>query len=884
MTRDSPRLVDEQDGEAEIFSALWAAAPSFPQLPPDAPPELRALTVEVDDPKKVYSIYHASRRHSFQVLVERFLNPYVCWLSRSTNVRRYINQLRYGCQDPRCNTPTCFTCRRRLAGSTPLRRYNASSARTLACHLASQDNPEKGLCQYTGTPQSKAPAPARLRVSTKSSISLDGTKSVQWSARSPKASTQSFSNDIGLGKSSPAGFEGTLSSARHAIPRIITDEERADLEHVGSVVRGLEQPVEKDHRSFIQNLVGTVAFRMLEWLNPKNLESMIVSYTHIQDASPAKQEKKVDESSMLRASTAIHVGDLPNTEASTGSEGPSETPQTSSQRISEPEFVPDSNAHHPCNLDGHADEFDVHIDKKTTKQTSDPSNDTRHFLHDIVDSTSPPPSTKHINGPLLQDVHDRSSLELGVSKSGRVNGQIIQPEDSEHQKILDSQGTLPAKKARKRISSLTNSRQSMGYQESIPHHGAPQSPVIQSTRRPSVSKALPLSNSCDVKQAACEKRPECQAPRRKEQLSTLRPIPATDSRTSPQSLSVLSLELIEFISELLHEDGMRDPSAVFTTIPSTKSCLRKARKTGTQSKNKKIGQILIHPSPRTAPMWKSFIEQSLFYVLSSPKALLETFSEGGRSLLDTQTLWYCMMRLIHANSSLVFDSLWIVAADLYPPRELWPIYEWGKKTPVYETGGIVACTPDEAARLMSIGLHALIAAVPYTRDSAQLFALSRIRSYGVSSVQRRGVPPESVDLYLRTDDVFSDELILRLARRLFAAIPARRQYQELLGPNETGNIGRPSLPDILELVLAPLNFLDIEVPPILAFTPEDREIHEKRAPTLMIDWARTIMLLDWTGRAEVSADGAFGGALAMMSAICESQAVHPISFSNTNDL
>jgi hypothetical protein len=72
MTRDSPRLVDEQDGEAEIFSALWAAAPSFPQLPPDATAELRALTVDVEDPKKVYAIYHGSRRHGFQVLVERF--------------------------------------------------------------------------------------------------------------------------------------------------------------------------------------------------------------------------------------------------------------------------------------------------------------------------------------------------------------------------------------------------------------------------------------------------------------------------------------------------------------------------------------------------------------------------------------------------------------------------------------------------------------------------------------------------------------------------------------------------------------------------------------------------------------------------------------------
>lgn len=762
-----------------------------------------------------------------------------------------------------------------------MRRYNATSARTLACHLASQDNPEKGLCQYAGTSQSKAPAPARLRVSTKSSISLDGVKSVQWNARSPKPSTQNFSNDVGSGKSSPTGFEGTLSSARHAIPRIVTDEssgneEKADLEHVRSVVRGLEQPVKKDHKSFIQNLFGTVAFRMLEWLTPKNLESMIVSDAHIQDVLSGKQETKIDESSTPQSSPPAPTGDFPKIEASTGSEPLTE--QTRSQRSSEPESVSDSNAQPPYNLDGHVEEFDIHMDEKTTKHAPDLSSKARRFPRELKDSTSQPPSTKQVNGSALNDVQDRSSLEIGMSKSGRINGQIVQPEDSEHQKTMDSQGLLTGKKARKRLSSLTSSRPSVGYQESISHHGGPQSPILHSTRRSSVGKVLPSLSNGDVRQAAREERPGFQTPRHKEQSSTFRPSLATDPRPSPQSLSVLSLEVIEFISSISHEDEMLDSSAVFTTVPNPKAYLRRARKTGTQSKAENLGQILIHPSSMTAPMWKSFIEQSLFYVLSSPKALLESFSEG-RSLIDTQTLWYCMMRLIHVNSSLVFDSLWIAAADLYPPRELWPIYDWAKKTPIHEAGGSVNYATDEAARLMSICLHALIAAVPYTRDSAQLFALSRIRSYGVSSVQRRGVPPESVDLYLRTDDVFSDELILRLARRLFAAIPARRQYQELLGPNETGNTGRLSSPDILELVLAPLNFLDIEVPPILAFTPEDREIHEKRAPALMIDWARTIMLLDWTGRAEVSADGAFGGALAMISAICKSQVVHLDRFS-----
>jgi hypothetical protein len=330
------------------------------------------------------------------------------------------------------------------------------------------------------------------------------------------------------------------------------------------------------------------------------------------------------------------------------------------------------------------------------------------------------------------------------------------------------------------------------------------------------------------------------------------------------------LEVIDFIGSLVEENGLQDANATFTKSPYPKRGLRRARKSEAPHETEISGQTSIQPLPIMTPIWTSFIDQSLFYVLSSPKDLLQSFSGGEQSIFDTQTLWYCMMRLIHNNSLVVFDSLWIAAADLYiPPRELWPIYDWAKRPNLHEAGEGVDYTPEQAARLMSICLHALIAAVPYTGDPGQLFAMSRIRSYGVSSIQRRGVSAESVNLYLAIDDVFSDELTLRLARRLFAAIPARRQYQELLKLVGDRSTDRPPTPDILDLVLAPLNFLEIEVPPILDFTQEDRALHEKRASILMIDWARTVMLQDWTGEAVVPADGAFGGALAMISAICK---------------
>jgi hypothetical protein len=767
-----------------------------------------------------------------------------------------------------------------------MRPYNATSARTLACFLASQDNPEKGLCQYGAIPQSKAPAHTRLRVSSKNSISMDGAKSVQWNARSPRSSAQILSSVTGSGQTSPAGFEGTLPRARHAIPNISREEsskneEDADLEHVRSVVRALEEPVKSDHKSFIQNLFGTVAFRMLEWITPKNLESMISSDARTHDVSPGKPGSNIDESSKPQSSAAPGTESPSNKETFPVVEHPSKESQKQSQQNPNPESVPDSVTHFPCSLDGHAGECDSRKEDETTKQNPSLATHSRRCSHDITDATAQPSPTKLMNGAVLHDIPDRSALELGLQRSTHKNSQTVQPEDAEHQKSTDNQGKSPIKKGRPRPSSLSSSRP-ISYGESFSHHSGSQHAAPQSAKRVSIDKSLPSISDNDVKRADGEERHDIRFEQQRRNPSTFHPSMAKGRKSSPQSLSVLSLEVIDFIGRFLQENEAADRNAAFTQSPYPNDGLRRARKTEGPHKTEIHGEILIQPLPVMTPIWTSFINQSLFYVLSSPKALLQSFSGGAQSLLDTQTLWYCMMCLVRANSSLVFESLWIAAADLYvPPRELWPIYDWAKKPQLYKAGGSVDYTPDEAARLMSICLHALIAAVPYTGDPGQLFAMSRIRSYGVSSIQRRGVSAESVNLYLTMDDVFSDELNLRLARRLFAAIPARRQYQELLKLNENGNVARSSIPDILDLVLAPLNFLDIEVPPILDFAQGDRALHEKRAPILMIDWARTVMLQDWTGSAEVSADGAFGGALAMISAICK---LHLVSSNGVGSL
>lgn len=70
-TSDNNCIPDILDLEA----GLWQEAP-FPRLPDDAPPELQDHLQDVENPRRVWAIYRASRRHDFQLLVERYAFPY----------------------------------------------------------------------------------------------------------------------------------------------------------------------------------------------------------------------------------------------------------------------------------------------------------------------------------------------------------------------------------------------------------------------------------------------------------------------------------------------------------------------------------------------------------------------------------------------------------------------------------------------------------------------------------------------------------------------------------------------------------------------------------------------------------------------------------------
>jgi hypothetical protein len=146
-----------------------------------------------------------------------------------------MNQLLYGCQRENCDTPTCYTARKRLShGTNASRRLTLLSARIIACNLAIQDDPLKALCP--GKP-------------------VIPTMSADKNRRKPKDS--SFREEI-TDELDDEEKENRRDGADKMVKKGLMDSKE-----VGVVTdKGL-----KDSRSFTQQLFNTVAMKMVEWIS-----------------------------------------------------------------------------------------------------------------------------------------------------------------------------------------------------------------------------------------------------------------------------------------------------------------------------------------------------------------------------------------------------------------------------------------------------------------------------------------------------------------------------------------------------------------------------------------------------------------------------------------
>lgn len=89
---------------------------TLPQIPED----LQQYLITTEKPQEIYNLAERERDRRVRLLL-----------------RRFTNQIQYGCTNPRCNVPTCLSYRKR-ASSGPLRPHTDLTARALAVKCLEQ--------------------------------------------------------------------------------------------------------------------------------------------------------------------------------------------------------------------------------------------------------------------------------------------------------------------------------------------------------------------------------------------------------------------------------------------------------------------------------------------------------------------------------------------------------------------------------------------------------------------------------------------------------------------------------------------------------------------------------------------------------------------------
>ncbi|KAK3956808.1 hypothetical protein QBC32DRAFT_320587, partial [Pseudoneurospora amorphoporcata] len=798
MTRDTLRPADgsrnnnnnnNNNPELDVLAGLWEEA-RFARLPWDAPEELRELVEEVDNPRKVYAVHKASRRHNFQLLVQK-----------------YIFQLREGCGNENCTTSSCFSCRRRLAGRAPIRRYNTTSARTLAIYLASQDNPENGLCPGLRLPKAPPAALNSLRFSPASKPYPIKGPSVAGDTTSPRNTgggkgNRTPNNDNGKDKERPK------SPTQHA-------------EKEGPGFRVIERPNRADYRSFAANVFGTVTVKMMEWLTPAAMEEM-------------SRLAKAYEASEATTPKGRQAG------APKGSKGESSSQQPSVGQVLPPATIKDAR---PKDLetkgDGKQNEGNEKTAVKEVKPASDQTSQQAHRPNGHRRNSSarvrapgsgPKPKRKLSIDHFTTDARPNGTTDKGLRGLKAAGSALTRP-----------------------ISQLS----SAGY---FDHVSLEKMPPKSADLRPKagirgqVDSAKSNQPGHRSKVASDYGAPGVQGERRAGDIES----DSEDDHMLPQTLSRLDPRVVDFMCDVIQEDGTAE-SHVLEPRAVTKFHM------GYADQSKELKRKLEPKRARSPNMkleWKLFVEQSLFHVLSDPHQAIRSFTTKGQ-LYDSETLWYCMLRMTRVAPSLVFHSLWMAAASLFaPPKTLQSLRS--RTTKLFPRSE-KALSNEEAGRLLSICLHALVAAAPLVNDDSQLYDMSRIRAHGLIFAGSGSPAAQPTDLCLRYEDAFSDELALRLAKRVLSAIPTRRYFDELKRSNSADDDTKEQ--DVLDPLFSQLDYLNEDPLYIINFPFLDRTVHETRVPILLLDWARAVMIKEWDGNPEVPGDGPFGGALALIDAM-----------------
>ncbi|KAH6609908.1 hect domain-containing [Trichoderma cornu-damae] len=817
-------------GEMELLAGLWQVAP-FARLPPDAPAELRDYVQDVENPRRVYAIHRASRRHDFQHLVEKF-----------------IFQLRTGCDASGCSTATCFTYRKRLAGKAPVRRYNPTSARTLAVYLASQDNPESGLCPHLGSPRGVPPAVGSLIFSTRPLPSQTAPRrkpSVGVAAKPPLSPTAAAATTATTARSRSSSLD------KHRLA-----SQSNEAKHDGTAMRPdplpashislSEQAAPKDYRSFSVATFGTVAFKMLEWLTPQAIEAMAEK---ISELGVFRQTNDAAAAVAAAAAASDPADAMPPTNAQAdrshahqAESTPATRPpkqnktampaRTSSQDILEPPMpIKDVSSRPKRN-------------SKTTLRSSPSKSNNRRTMDPVAISPGTEEAKTTSRPPSLNGFYPEKLARAGKTSPAIITRGV--PEMPSKPAFFENvSASAPA--------AATTTTAAPAAAAATTDKGGDVDSGSSDTTETVDEKEMPsrTAPAAEKDRVGPQSKPRPASPIVEPELSSAKFL-------LPQSLSTLNVELVDFICDVFQEDSTCE-SQFFGPLESHASYPKPQNPSRKLARRRSISQAA---SPS---QWKAFNEQALFTVLSDAHSLVRSFSRDGK-LYDSHTLFYCMLRMTRAAPTLVLHSLWMAAESLFAAPK--PAQASQSRTVRTLPRSRKPLSDFEAGCVMSVCLHALVAVAPFVSDTKTLYDMSRIRSTGLPLGGNGLSTRQPQSMCLEYEDVFSNDIAIRLARRVFSAVSARRSLANLMrmdGRNKAGQL------DILQPLLSQLDLLGSGPLRILEFPQAERLLHETRVPTLLLDWARTVLHQEWDGSPEIVNSGAFHGALSLIATMYQNR-------------
>ncbi|SPO04849.1 related to ubiquitin-protein ligase [Cephalotrichum gorgonifer] len=828
MTREQARASHSghPDVEIDLLALLWEEAP-FPRLPRDAPPELKDFVQTIENPRHVYTIHKAARRHNFQSLVEKSVpSPSLAILSHVVPIVANVAFL--------------------PAGKAPIRRYNPTSARTLAVYMATQDDPERSLCPYLrigkDTPVSAMNSLVISPIHPTGDTTLKA-PSRQRSGSKGKERRQSTesSRDSGEEQASPhpakpPGRHGR-SRNRSQSPGNNQYERPAIRRQNEATFEVKEQPVRQDHRSFTTNMFGTVAFRMLEWLTPHSLDTLA---KRVQDLSaPSGPEESSPPSPKLSSSSASQD---PGSPAS---------PRTRSDSMSKE--ARSSDAASPVQPSG-----TPAVPNKAGTSTN--AANARRNSNAKVRAAATKPIRKLSTDPYVSSATAEDAPPTLVSPRicGRHSEKLPRPPKSSQAPNRGVSFAPPSPSGSSDDAEVERAHLTSGDEIEIE-----EAQDLLDDRDRTDEEGDDEGSQESEGSTGDEEEPNdvASTPARDKSPETSDPVEDTfsdDARLSrlgdailPQSLSRLNFEVVEFLFNVLREDSTFESP---TLLP---------RGASWQLQPGRLTRLPGMPTPYPLPMkqeWKRFIEQSVFYVMSDAHSLVRSFTKDGK-LLDSRSLWRSMVRLTDAAPSLVFHSLWMATAGLFTlPKSFQPVQSPSTKsfpkTPR-------ALTHAEAGHLVSICLHALAAAAPEVPNRTVLFDTSRLRSGGAILSGNGGTRSNPAQISLKYNDTFSNDLALRLARRLFSALVVRKHFAALAEFDDNVHDSPEDL-DVLAPLMSQMDHLN-----------SDAEISQNHSPTLqalpllLIDWAKAVLMQDWDGQPMFNPDSAFGGAMLFIETMYE---------------